>query len=34
VTLTFTFAFADREALATGTPDAPTMTVRAGHHRD
>jgi hypothetical protein len=34
VTLTFSFTFADREALATGTPDAPTMTVRAGHHRD
>jgi len=34
VTLTFTFAFADREALATGTPEAPAMTVQAGHHRD
>jgi hypothetical protein len=34
VTLTFEFAFADGVALAAGTPDAPTVTVRPGHHRD
>jgi hypothetical protein len=30
-TLGFTFAFADRDALMPGAPDAPTMTIRAGH---
>ncbi|WP_130337570.1 hypothetical protein [Micromonospora kangleipakensis] len=34
VTLTFEFGFADRAALAAGRPDAPTVTVRPGRHRD
>ncbi|GAA5165298.1 MULTISPECIES: hypothetical protein [Amycolatopsis] len=35
VTLTFTFAFTDRAAVAAGTPAGdPALTVRAGQHRD
>lgn len=33
-TLTFTFPFADRDALTRGEPGDPTMAVRAGMHRD
>ena len=34
-TLTFTFAFADRAAMAAGTPAGdPTVTIRPGLHRD
>jgi len=34
MTLTFEFGFADRAALAAGRADAPTITVRPGHHHD
>jgi hypothetical protein len=34
VTLTFELGFADRAALVTGRPDAPTITVRPGRRRD
>jgi hypothetical protein len=34
VTLTFEFGFADRAALVAARPDAPTLTVRPGRHRD
>ncbi|MGY1639396.1 hypothetical protein ACI78V_22345 [Geodermatophilus sp. SYSU D00742] len=33
ITLTFTFPFADREALSRGTPGEPTLGVRPGQHR-
>ena len=34
ITLTFEFRFADKNALASGTPGSPTMTIRGGRHRD
>jgi hypothetical protein len=34
MTITFQFGFADQAALATGRTDAPTITVRPGHHHD
>jgi hypothetical protein len=34
VTFTFEFGFADRAALVAARPDAPTLTVRPGRHRD
>jgi hypothetical protein len=34
MTLTFEFRFADKPALVTGDPEAPTMTIRPGWHRD
>ena len=34
VTLTFTFAFADKAALTTGAPAQPSMTIRPGWQRD
>jgi hypothetical protein len=34
VTLTFTFSFADRDALTRGEPGEPSMAIRAGMHRD
>jgi hypothetical protein len=33
ITLTFAFPFADRDALARGTPGEPTLSIRPGHHR-
>jgi hypothetical protein len=33
-TLSFTFPFADRDALGRGEPGEPTMQIRAGMHRD
>ena len=32
-TLSFTFPFADRDALGRGEPGEPTMQIRAGMHR-
>ncbi len=34
LTLTFEFRFADKAALVAGDPEAPTMTIRPGWHRD
>jgi len=34
VTLTFGFRFADKPALTNGQPEAPSLTIRAGTHRD
>jgi hypothetical protein len=34
ITMTFTSAFADRQALQSGEPGEPAMTVRAGRHHD
>ncbi len=34
VTLTFGFRFADKSALTNGQPEAPSLTIRAGIHRD
>jgi len=34
VTMTFEFRFADKNALASGDPKSPTMTIRPGWHRD
>jgi hypothetical protein len=34
LTLTFGFRFADKAALAKGQPEAPSLTIRAGQHRD
>lgn len=34
ITLTFEFGFADRAALIAGSPDAPSVTIRPGWHRD
>ncbi|MFC7531764.1 hypothetical protein [Actinoplanes sp. GCM10030250] len=34
ITLTFAFTFADRQALQSGEPGEPTMTVRPGPHHD
>jgi hypothetical protein len=32
-TLSFTFPFSDKDALARGEPGEPTMQIRPGHHR-
>lgn len=32
ITLTFDFRFSDKAALLSGTPGAPTMTIRGGRH--
>ncbi len=34
LTLTFAFPFADAAALTSGTPSAPTLTIRPGAHHD
>jgi len=34
LTISFEFQFADRNAVASGDPKAPTMTIRPGWHRD
>jgi hypothetical protein len=34
VTLTFGFRFADKPALTNGQPEAPSLAIRAGMHRD
>ncbi len=34
ITLTFEYGFADRAALIAGSPDAPSVTIRPGWHRD
>ena len=34
LTLTFVFPFADAAALASGLPQAPALTIRAGRHSD
>src|SRR4029453_4353026 len=34
LTLTFDYRFADKAALVSGEPKAPTMVIRPGWHRD